>query len=268
MPVNTDLEPQTKRFTLADFAWKADAPEGTFSATFATLNVIDHHGDVLLPGLIDEGKTVPVGGYQHDMMSLPVGKAVMHSDANRVWIDGEFNLATQIGRDTYETVKALQDVLEWSFVFTVQAADFGPFDTGAGVVDVRYLKKLDVWSVDPVLRGAGIGTRTDAIKSLSPSFATHADELGTALGAFVDRAEARCEMRAKSGRDLSADDRERLTALVTGLVEAQKRIEAALGGEADEPAEQNSNDDHIDLSAEFMRYQRSLAVLNGVALAS
>lgn len=252
------MDHETKTIALRDFQWKAAGEEGQFSATFASMNVVDHHGDVLLPGLIEDGKVVAVGGYNHDMQVLPVGKAVLRSDEQRAWIDGEFNLKTQVGRDTYETVKSLQDVLEWSFVFRVLDHDWGDFDTGKGVVEVRYLKKLDVWSVDPVLKGAGIGTRTDSIKSTTQTFSEQADELVTAVGVFVKRMGARIEMRAKDGRGLSADDRTRIASLATGIGELKARLEEAI---ADAP---KSND--TDLHRLHLEVQRTLARLEGVAL--
>jgi len=236
---------------------KADA-EGAFSATFATFNVVDHHGDVTLPGAYDEGKEVLIGAYQHDLMRLPVGKAVIHSDAERAWVDGSFFLDTPDGLATYQTVKNAGGLLEWSYIFRVLDHDWGDFDTGKGVVEVRYLKKLDVWSVDPVLKGAGIGTRTDSIKSTTQTFSEQADELVTAVGVFVKRMGARIEMRAKDGRGLSADDRTRIASLVTGIGELKARLEEAI---ADAP---KSND--TDLHRLHLEVQRTLASLEGVAL--
>lgn len=238
---------------------KADGDEGAFRATFATLNVIDHHGDVTLPGAFEPGKEVLVGAYQHEMFNLPVGKAVLAADDERAWIDGHFFLDTTPGMDTYRTVKNAGGLMEWSYIFTVKDSSDGDFDTGAGIVPVRFLKKLDVWSVDPVLKGAGIGTRTDAIKGLGQPFAEQGEGTIAAVAAFVKRAEARLEMRAKGGRSLSADDRERVTALVTGLADLKARLEEALR----EPASLEQN---IDLQREYLLYQRGMALVAGVAL--
>ena len=156
------MSSETKRVALGRV--ESASTDGRFVATFATLNVVDHHGDVTLPGAFDVGRAIAVGGYQHDTTRLPSGRAVLRSDATRAWIEGQFNLRSQIGRETYQTVKELQDVLEWSFIFQVLDWEVGDFRTPTGTVRVRFLKKLDVWSVDPVLRGAGINTRTDRIK--------------------------------------------------------------------------------------------------------
>lgn len=235
-----------------------DEAEGSFSATFATLGVVDHHGDVTVPGAYEEGKEVFVGAYMHDMWQLPIGKGVIHSDDERAWIDGAFFTGTTHGMDAYRTVKAADGLMEWSYIFRVTDHDWGDFDTGKGVVEVRYLKAIDVWSVDPVLKGAGIATRTDSIKALTP-FGDQAGELVTAVGLFVKRAESRIEMRAKDGRSLSADDLSRLSALVTGLEELKGRLEEAI-------AQPTSPTNAIDLQRAFLEYQRNEARLSGVPL--
>lgn len=139
---------------------KADSEQGEFKATFSKLNVKDHDGDVTVPGAFTEGQEVIVEGWNHDYR-LPVGKGAIHSDKEKAWIDGQFLLDTQVGREHYLTVKALGGIVEWSYTFNVQESSA---DTRDGE-RVRVLKKLDVWGVAPVTRGAGIGTQTTAIKS-------------------------------------------------------------------------------------------------------
>ena len=213
------------------FELKADE-EGAFSATFATLNVVDHDGDITVPGAFQDGKETLVGAYQHAMSSLPIGKGVIRSDEKRAWIDGKFFLDTPHGDAAYRTVKNAGATLEWSYIFNITDSEEATVDGQA----VRRLKGLDVWSVDPVLRGAGIDTGTDHIKSLDrKSFADHADELVTAVGEFVERAESRLEMRAKDGRHFSADDRARLESLDTGIASLKARLEDVLR----EPATDN-----------------------------
>lgn len=253
-----DHEPESKSLRLELKAAGDGVPEGAFSATFATLNVIDHHGDVTLPGAYTEGQQVLIGAYQHEMGNLPVGKGVIHADDQRACIDGEFFLDTPHGEAAYRTVKNAGSVMEWSYIFTIEEADYGAFETGVGAVDVRFLKKLDVWSVDPVLRGAGIATRTDSIKGLEAiPFGKHADELATAVGAFADRVDRRAQMRAKDDRGLSADDRERLAALATGLEAARKRLADALA----DPGTNTSDD--FDMQRERLKFMRAEAQIDG-----
>jgi hypothetical protein len=233
-------QPETKTLKL-ELKLDEDAPEGAFRATFSTLNVIDLQGDVTLPGAFKNGAEVFVGAYQHEMWNLPPGKGAIDSDEETAWIDGEFFLDTTGGLDTYRTVKRAGGLMEWSYIFTVEEAEWADEHRQGDDVfhDVRLLKSLDVWSVDPVLRGAGIDTRTDEIKSrASTPFADHAETLVTAVGAFMDRAESRLEMRAKDDRHFSADDRGRLESLVTEIASLEQRLVDVLR----EPAADTSPD--------------------------
>lgn len=141
--------------------FKADADEtGEFSAVFATFNVIDHDGDVTVPGAFHEGQETLIEAWNHNYGLLPVGKGIIHQDDEKAWIDGAFFLDTQAGAEHYRVVKNLGSLQEWSYTFDIENGDWGQFESE----DVYYLKELDVWGVAPVTRGAGIGTQTTAIK--------------------------------------------------------------------------------------------------------
>lgn len=223
------VDHETKTYRVTDFEWKAadDAPEGSFRATFATFNVVDHHGDITLPGAFENGKVVPIGAYQHAMTQLPIGSGVLGSDKKSAWVDGAFFLDTPAGNATHAVLKRLTDQIEFSYIFTPEESSFEEeFTIGDQTFhDVRVLKEIDVWSVDPVLRGAGIGTGIESIKSRdTKTFAEHAGELATAVGEFIERAESRHEMRAKEGRHYSADDREQLESLATEMASFAARL--------------------------------------------
>jgi hypothetical protein len=255
------VETETKTLALA---LKADAPEGSFVATFATLGVVDAHRDVTMPGAFEDGKAVLVGPYQHDWLGLPTGKGVIRVDDDQARVDGEFFLDTEHGKATYLTVKNAGELMEWSYVFTVTKASEGDFDGPDGTVipDVRFLEGLDVWSVDPVLKGAGVGTGTDHIKGLAPAaaYADHAGSLTVEVATFISRTNARIDQRAADGRSLSTDDRDRLTALLKGLADAGARLEDVLHeGKADES---------IDIQRELLRYQRTVALEAGALAVS
>lgn len=247
------MELETKNLNLE---LKADS-DGAFSATFATLNVVDHHGDVTVPGAFTDGKEVLIGGYQHDMMSLPVGKGTIKSDGARAWVEGAFFTDTSPGLDTYKTVKNAVGLMEWSYIFTVQKASEGEADQGGAKVPVRFLEKLDVWSVDPVLKGAGIGTGTTQIKNLTHglAFVDHAAGVAEQVDAFLLRVKERAEVRTKEGRTLSSANVDRLGALAESLRAAAKDLEQLLA---------DANPPKTDLSHAFVQYQRSLAVLSGL----
>lgn len=138
---------------------KADGQDGEFRAEFATLNVIDHHGDVTEPGAFQEGQEVVIEPWNHGW-TLPSGKGVIHADEQKAWVDGRFFLDTDTGRETYRTVKNLGPLAEWSYSFDVLESGEGVFNDQ----QVRFLRSMDVAGVGPVTRGAGIDTRTAYIK--------------------------------------------------------------------------------------------------------
>jgi len=227
MPTTPPAGSETKTLTVE---LKAGEAEGDFAATFATLNVIDHHGDVTVPGAFKNGAEVLVGAYQHDMDRLPVGKATIHSDSDRAWVEGRFFTETSGGLDTYRTIKAAGSTLEWSYIFQPTIAEPGQFD-GA---EVRFLKGIDVWSVDPVLRGAGMGTRTEHVKSLGLSFTEHIAGGIAGVADLIERVEARAAMRATEGRTLGADSRASIVELVTQLTELRFRLDDVLAPDAEQ----------------------------------
>jgi hypothetical protein len=119
----------TKTFT-APIQFKAqgeaDTETGEFEATFATLRVKDHHGDVTLPGAFTNGQAVIVEGWNHDY-SIPAGAGVIHADEERAWVEGRFFLDTQAGRENYRTVKNLGNA-EWSYTFDILQGEPGEWN--------------------------------------------------------------------------------------------------------------------------------------------
>lgn len=135
---------------------------GAVRAVFATLNVVDKDGDITIPGAFESGAEVIISAYGHQSWggSLPVGKGVINEVGNEAVFEGRFFLNTTHGRDTYETLKGLGPRQEWSYGYNVLDSEQQTIDGKA----VRVLKKLRVVEVSPVLVGAGINTRTLAVK--------------------------------------------------------------------------------------------------------
>ncbi|MCJ7707445.1 MAG: hypothetical protein MUO38_07480 [Anaerolineales bacterium] len=137
-----------------------DDSQGTFSARFATLNVVDHQQDVTLPGAFGK-QSVLVEAYGHNDKVLPVGMGEISEQGNEAMADGRFFLDTDGGREHYRTLKNLGPAGQWSYTFEVQDSAPGVFDGQ----DVRFLKKMHVIAVAPVQRGAGINTQSVSIKA-------------------------------------------------------------------------------------------------------
>ena len=155
---------EQKTYT-APLEFKENGNPGEFKAVFATFNVSDLHRDWTIPGAFDE-QNVIIEPWNHDY-NLPAGKGIIKSNDDEAWIEGEFFLDTQVGKDNYTTVKNLGPIAEWSYTFDI--LDSSPADDPAYDGADRILKKMDVVGVSPVTRGAGINTRTTAIKSKEES---------------------------------------------------------------------------------------------------
>ncbi len=138
---------------------------GEFQAIFSRFNVIDKDGDVTLPGAFTDGQKVKIAYWGHRWNDLPVGVGVIHADSEKAWVDGRFFTDTESGMETYKTVKNLGELQEWSYGFSVLESEQGEFDGKP----VRFLKKLDVYEISPVLIGAGVGTTTTSLKSNNPT---------------------------------------------------------------------------------------------------
>lgn len=140
-----------------------DADQGLVTAVFATLGTIDSDGDVTMPGAFTEGAPVKISAYGHQSWNgvLPVGKGTIHTVGDQAILDGQFFMNTAAGRDTFEVVKQLGDLQEWSYGYEPADYSFGEQDGQS----VRFLNKQSVFEVSPTLRGAGVGTRLLTAKS-------------------------------------------------------------------------------------------------------
>lgn len=149
--------------SLSDFKI-IDGKKGEFEAVFAVLEVKDLDGDVTMKGAFEEGAEVRVSAYNHKSWDgvLPVGKGVIQEQGNQVTIKGRFFMDTEAGRDTFTVVKEMGDLQEWSYGYDTLEEERGTFKGKSANI----IKKQKVYEVSPVILGAGIGTRTTAIKSL------------------------------------------------------------------------------------------------------
>ena len=219
---------QRKSFTGIEL--KKDKP-GSFTAKIATLNVIDHDGDVTLPGAFPKGKQILISSYMHASWrgALPVGKGVIREEGNDVFVDGEFNLNTDIGKEHYETVKFAPELQEWSYGFiVVETAEDTEWNKNPKVW--RVLKAVDPFEASPVLRGAGIDTRTLSIKTEKDGlpYNNEAETVLAAVNDFIVRTKSLADLRKKDNRELSAANRERLTSLQKSLADLSGEIVSLL----------------------------------------
>lgn len=191
---------------------------GDFRAVFSTLNVIDRDGDVTLPGAFEKGAAVNISAWGHNWGDLPSGDGAIQESGNEAIIEGSFYLGTPQGDATYETLKQRFErnvvTQEWSYGFEVLDASFGQFEGR----DVRFLRKLNVFEVSPVMLGAGVNTRTLGMKGMP--FLQELDQVQAAMVDVVQRSQELASLRAKEGRVLSATNRERLASLAEAMQQA------------------------------------------------
>lgn len=139
---------------------KGDGDEGLVTARFGTSGVKDLDGDVIEQGAIGV-QDIQVSQFGHASWAggLPVGKGVTREDGDEMLADLEFFMETTHGRDHFETIKALGKLGQWSFGFEIKE-ERAPTEEERQLGIFRVLKKLEVFEVSPVLRGAGIDTAT------------------------------------------------------------------------------------------------------------
>lgn len=173
--------------------------KGTIRAVFATLGVIDHDGDMILPGAIKDQRvrlsTWGHGSWNGGLNGLPVGKGRVYENGNDAVFEGTFFLGTTAGRETYETIKAMGDLQEYSFALPEMETETRRTDDGR---EYRAIKSVRVPEVSPVLLGAGIDTRTLDIKSLDAKMAIASHSTGTDDGVWDAGANERRVLGEKS----------------------------------------------------------------------
>lgn len=145
-----------------------DEAKGQVKAVFSTFNKVDSDRDVTRPAAFDEGSAVLISSYGHRSWEgeLPVGKGAITQTSKEGVFEGEFFMNTDHGRNAFLTVLELakSGLGEWSYGYEPVEYSYGEFEGQ----QVRFLDKVKVFEVSPVLRGAGVDTRTVAAKSARP----------------------------------------------------------------------------------------------------
>ena len=200
---------------------------GHIVAQFAVFNEVDSDGDVTLPGAFGN-QDVVVSAWGHASWmggsdNLPVGKGSISEKGNKAIFEGDLFLETTSGKDHYEVLKQTQGQQEWSYGFQVQEASFGDHNGQ----EVRFLKKLKVPEVSPVLKGAGSDTRTLAVKG-SRKLADQGEELLAELGDYSNRLKSLATLRADEGRPLSVVNLRTLGSVRTELQVIEEELAGLL----------------------------------------
>ncbi len=148
--------------SLTHFEVKSE-DRGEVTAVFSTFDVVDSDGDVTMADAFDGNGEFPISAYGHASWggALPVGKGRLRTTRTEAVLEGQFFMDTPEGLSTFRTVKHLGPLGQWSYGYDVLKHSFGEHSGRR----VRFLEKLLVQEVSPVLVGAGVNTRTLSTKS-------------------------------------------------------------------------------------------------------
>lgn len=226
--------------TITGFTVKS-AEKGEVEAVFSTFNVIDKDGDVTLPGAIKDGAEVVVSAYGHQSHfgALPVGKGVIRTTETEAKAELKFFLNTTAGRETFEVVKELGPLGEWSYSLHDVVSKAGEINGQR----VNFLESIFVKEVSPVLIGAGVNTRTLVAKGLK--FSEEGDAVLAAVNAYLGRAQEVMVLRSEKGRALSDESVKFLAELDESLV----KLRDLLDTKAEDAAEVTPEEVPADIAA-------------------
>lgn len=217
------MEREYKRVT-AEIKELNEKGEGLIK--FASLNVIDLDEDVTRPGAF--GNQIMQMVPAHEWKQSPIGKAQIHEEGDDVLAHIRLNLNNSHGKDWYESIKFDMEVFpppkqEYSYGYSVLKESRGEFENR----NVRFLERLDVHELSPVLKGAGIGTTTLALKEGKQS---KLEEDIALVREHIEKLIARVkgikELREKDGRSISKERVKELIDIEGLLVELKHLCES------------------------------------------
>ena len=225
---------------------KFDDEQGTFSAVFATMNVVDADGDLTIPGAFGK-QDVVIGAYAHNSWygELPVGKGSIHEEGDLAIVEGQFFLDTENGKNTYGVVKGMKELQEWSYSLPEIDYEYREEDGES----IRILKRIVVNEVSPCLMGSGIDTRTLDVKSEKGlKLLDHLEKVLEDSKKVTERILQIKEMREKNGKHISKVIMEKANVLADILSNTLKELKLL---QAITPVVN-------ELQKEFLNYQKTL----------
>jgi len=163
--------PDNLSYKNAPIELKEDGDTRYIEAVFSLFDTIDSDNDVTKSNALRSGYTgnkVPLV-WNHDWSKV-IGRGIIETDNQKAVFKGYF-LNTEAGKEAYETVKAMQDMQQFSYGFQVMKSSKGKhIDSKGEEVPVRVLEDVKVWEVSPVLVGAQQNSFVQALKSGLESF--------------------------------------------------------------------------------------------------
>ncbi len=242
-----------KKITNPDFEFKNIQfkldEAGKVSATIAQFGVVDRDNDVVEATAFKDGQEVPMV-WSHNW-DEPVGKGAIKVTPTEAVFEGAFFMDTERGMEAYKTVKAMGNLQEWSWGFHTVKSTWEEVDDRT----IRHLVETELFEVSPVLKGAGIGTRTLAIKGVK-TLEAEITSLLEAADSLGERVRSVKGLRGEEGREISDERRTEIMGLVGGLRKAADELEESIQPAPAEPV--------IDTQIEYNRFLNFQARQNGV----
>ena len=193
--------PENLSYKNAPIELKEDGNNRYIEAVFSLFDTIDSDNDVTKANALRSGYSgnkVPLV-WNHDWSKV-IGRGIIETDNQKAVFKGYF-LPTEAGKEAYETVKAMQDMQQFSYGFQVMKSEKGKhIDSKGEEVPVRVLQDVKVWEVSPVLVGAQQNSFVQALKSgLEPydDFDTEFEEVKEQVGTDEYTTQQEAAERAK-----------------------------------------------------------------------
>lgn len=201
---------------------KADDQQGVIEAIVSVFNNRDRGDDIIRPGFFAESlkRKLPKGVWQHKW-DQPVAKTVearelLPGDAllptglkelGGLYIKAQFNLDTQRGKEAFSDIQfGIIDEFSIGYRSTKVAYDEDN--------DTRELLEGELYEWSPVLVGMNPATQLlsvkDADRPAGLTLADHSELVLATLAEYTERIASLTDIRAKEGRVISADNRQRL----------------------------------------------------------
>ena len=211
---------ENPEFESKSIQFKVDE-NGKVSASIATFGVIDSDYDIVEASAFKNGQEVAMV-WSHDW-SNPVGKGLIKVSATEAIFEGSFFMETISGQEAYKTVKAMGSLQEWSWGFHTVKSSWEEQEERM----IRHLIETEVYEVSPVLKGAGIGTRTLMLKSRQ-SLEMQIRAVLEDVDLLGERVRSLKGLRKEEGREISEARCEELKELGTDLRKCADELDKSL----------------------------------------
>mgnify|MGYP001565540851 CR=1 FL=1 len=194
-----------------------DADKGEIAAVFATFDVIDADNDVHTKSTFDDGAATAISTYGHGSSlkgDPPLGIGHIRVLDNEAVMEGRYFMDNERAASEFAAVKAMSEagLQEWSYGLHKPQRRRGTLNGKS----VNFIDHTGVNEVSPVLRGAGVATRTLAVKA-DLKFSEHIESVMADVDGLITRATEVMALRAQKGKGLGGESADLLTTLTADL---------------------------------------------------